>query len=89
MPGQFRTRLFAEAEFVEGEEVVREALVDCKPYLACWREVEEVVERLLKEACDAHDFAERLERLAASESNVLLKTDLRILVSELRSKLKK
>jgi flagellar biosynthesis component FlhA len=89
VPGQFRTRLFAEAEFVEGEEVVREVLVDCKPYLACWREVEEVVERLLKEACDAHDFVERLERLAASESNVLLKTDLRILVSELRSKLKK
>ena len=74
---------------VESEEVVRRALMDCKPYLTCWREVEEVVERLLKEASDARDFVERLERLAVSENNVLLKTDLRILASEVRSKLKK
>jgi flagellar biosynthesis component FlhA len=74
---------------VKGKEVIREALVDCKPYLTCWREVEEVVERLLKEASDARDFVERLERLAVSESDVLLKTDLRILASEVRSKLKR
>ncbi len=70
------------------EEVIREALMDCKPYLACWREVEEVVNKLLNEASDARDFIERLERLAMSESDVLLKTDLRIFISEVRSKLK-
>jgi len=69
--------------------VIREALVDCKPYLTCWKEVEEAVERLLKEASDVRDFVERLERLAASEANVLLKTDLRILASEVRLRLKK
>jgi len=74
---------------VRGEEVIREALVDCKPYLTCWKEVEEAVERLLKEASDVRDFVERLERLAASEANVLLKTDLRILASEVRLRLKK
>ncbi len=74
---------------MRGEEVIREALVDCKPYLTCWKEVEEAVERLLKEASDVRDFVERLERLAASEANVLLKTDLRILASEVRLRLKK
>jgi len=74
---------------VKGEEVVRDALVDSKPYLTCWKEVEEVVERLLKEASDVHDLVERLERLAVNESDVLLRTDLRILASEIRFKLKK
>ncbi len=74
---------------MKGEEVVRDALVDSKPYLTCWKEVEEVVERLLKEASDVHDLVERLERLAVNESDVLLRTDLRILASEIRFKLKK
>jgi len=79
----------SEEGLVRGEEVIKEALMDCKPYLTCWKEVEEAVGRLLKEASDVRDFVERLERLAASEANVLLKTDLRILASEIRSKLKK
>jgi len=70
------------------EELIREALMDCRPYLACWKEVEEVVERLLNEVSDVRDFVERLEKLAMKESNVLLKTDLRILASEVRSKLR-
>jgi flagellar biosynthesis component FlhA len=74
---------------VKGEEVVREALTNCKPYLTCWKEVEEVVEKLLKESSDIRDFVEKLERLAMREGNVLLKTDLKILASEIRSKLKK
>ena len=86
---QTRIRLLGEEMLVKGEEVVRDALVDCKPYLTCWREVEEVVERLLKEASDVHDLVERIERLAVNESDVLLRTDLRILASEIRSKLKK
>ena len=74
---------------MRGEEIVKEALMDCKPYLTCWREIEEIVDRLLSEASDVHDFLKRLERLATSEDNVLLKTDLRILASEVRSKLKR
>jgi len=74
---------------VRGEEIVKEALMDCKPYLTCWKEIEEIVDRLLSEASDVHDFLKRLERLATSEDNVLLKTDLRILASEVRSKLKR
>lgn len=74
---------------MRGEEIVKEALMDCKPYLTCWKEIEEIVDRLLSEASDVHDFLKRLERLATSEDNVLLKTDLRILASEVRSKLKR
>jgi len=74
---------------VRGEEIVKEALMDCKPYLTCWKEIEEIVDRLSSEASDVHDFLKRLERLATSEDNVLLKTDLRILASEVRSKLKR
>lgn len=85
----FEWSLSREARLVKGEEVVREALTNCKPYLTCWKEVEEVVEKLLKESSDIRDFVEKLERLAMREGNVLLKTDLKILASEIRSKLKK
>lgn len=71
------------------EALVKEVFIDCKPYLTCWREMEEIVERTLKESLDVHDFMNRLERLIERESNVLLKTDMRILLSELKSKFKK
>lgn len=68
------------------EELVREVFIDCKPYLTCWREMEEIVERVLKESVDIHDFISRLEGLIERENNILLKTDMKILLSELKSK---
>lgn len=78
-----------EGMFMIDEELVREAFMDCKPYLTSWREMEEIVEGILKESSDVHDFIRRLEKLIEHERNVLLKTDMRILLSELRSKLKR
>lgn len=71
------------------EEAIKEAIMDCKPYLTCWREVEEVVAKVLKESSDIRDFTGKLEEIAERESNVLLKTDLKILISELKSKFRK
>lgn len=71
------------------EAMVREAFVDCKPYLTCWREMEEIVEGVLKESLDVHDFANKLERLIERENNILLKTDMKILLSELKSRIKR
>ncbi|MEM0232658.1 MAG: hypothetical protein QXL22_01410 [Candidatus Nezhaarchaeales archaeon] len=71
------------------EELVMETLMDCKPYLTCWKEVEEIVKNVLKGSSDIQDFMRILERLIERESNVLLRTDMKILLSELRSKLKR
>lgn len=71
------------------EDLVMEAFTDCKPYLTCWREMEEIIETILKESLDIYDFMSRLERLIEQESNVLLRTDMKILLSELRSRLKR
>ncbi|MEM2214491.1 MAG: hypothetical protein QXD66_06510 [Candidatus Nezhaarchaeales archaeon] len=71
------------------EELVMEAFMDCKPYLTCWKEIEETVKTILKESSDIQDFMRILERLIERESNVLLRTDMKILLSELRSKLKR
>lgn len=70
-------------------ELVKEAFTNCKPYLTCWREMEEIVEEILRESLDVHDFMSRLERLIERESSILLKTDMRILLSELKSKFRK
>ncbi|MEM4576854.1 MAG: hypothetical protein QW701_05260 [Candidatus Nezhaarchaeales archaeon] len=74
---------------MKDEEAIKEAIMDCKPYLTCWREVEEVIARALKESSDIHEFMGKLEEKAEKEDNILLKTDLKILISELKSKFRK
>ncbi|RLF04045.1 MAG: hypothetical protein DRJ60_07670 [Thermoprotei archaeon] len=68
---------------------VLDALVDCKPYLVHWKEIESLIKKLLEESSDILDICSKLENLANKEEDPTLKTDLRILLSKLRSKIKK
>ncbi|MHC1628461.1 MAG: hypothetical protein ACXQTI_06515 [Candidatus Nezhaarchaeales archaeon] len=74
---------------MESVDVIDDVLMDCKPYLTHWREVESLIKRLLEESSDILDVCSKLEVIANEEKDPTLKTDLRILLSKLRSKIKK
>lgn len=66
-------------------EVMEEVLMDCKPYLVHWRRIEDLIKSIIKESEDVLTICSKLEVLASKEEDPTLKTDLRILVSRLKS----
>lgn len=66
-------------------EEVRQALEDCKPYLTNWRAIEELLNDLLAESSSINSVIEDLEERATEESDPTLRTDIRILVSRLKT----
>lgn len=70
-------------------DIINDALVDSKPYLVNWKEVEDLVKRLSKESRDALEFCHKLEAMMCVEEDATLKTDLRILLLNLKAKISK
>ncbi|MDI9619834.1 MAG: hypothetical protein QFX33_03380 [Candidatus Nezhaarchaeota archaeon] len=68
-------------------DILNEVLTDCKPYLAKLKEIEGLLEELSSQGLTLTDLCSRLESAAKAERDPLLKTDIRILLSELRAKI--